>query len=166
MTARPFARAAEGFVMTTFDYYPERLDDARAYDGVRRRRIMAFLIDCVIVGVLWVPAAVLVGFIGLVTFGLGWLLYGILFPLLALIYVSVTMSGPSQATLGMRTMGIRLDRLDGSRVDGLFAILHAVLFWGLNVVLSPLILLASLVLDRKRTVHDLVLGTVVTRADV
>lgn len=150
----------------TFDGFPERLEDSRAYDGVRRRRIVAFLMDCVIVGVLWVPAAVLVGFIGLVTFGFGWMLYGILFPALALIYVAATMSGPSQATLGMRVTGIRLDRLDGRPVDGLFAILHAALFWGLNVMLSPLILLASLVLDRKRTVHDLLLGTVVTRSDV
>jgi uncharacterized RDD family membrane protein YckC len=151
----------------TFEHnYPERLDDFRAYDGVRRRRMLAFLIDCVIVGLLWVPAALLVGVIGFVTFGLGWLLYGILFPVLALIYVSMTMSGPSQATLGMRMMGIRLDRFDGRRVDALFAVLHAVLFWGLNVVLSPLILLASLVLDRKRTVHDLLLGAVVTRSDV
>jgi uncharacterized RDD family membrane protein YckC len=150
----------------TFDYYPERLDDARAYDGVRRRRVLAFLFDCVIVGALWVPAAVLVGIAGLVTFGFGWLLYGFLFPALAVIYVAVTMGGPSQATVGMRLMRIRLDRFDGRRVDGLFAILYSVLFWGLNVVLSPLILLASLVLDRKRTVHDLLLGTVVTRSDV
>jgi uncharacterized RDD family membrane protein YckC len=149
----------------TFDYYPERLDDARAYDGVRRRRVIAFLLDCVIVGLLWVPAAVLVGIIGLVTFGFGWLLYGILFPALALIYVAITMGGPRQATIGMRMTRIRLDRFDGQPVDGLFAILHSLLFWGLNVVLSPLILLASLVLDRKRTVHDLLLGTAVTRSD-
>jgi hypothetical protein len=45
-----------------------------------------------------------------------------------------------------------------------FAIVHTVLFWGLNVVLTPLILLATFVLDRKRTVHDLLLGTVVVRA--
>lgn len=152
---------------STFEHdYPERLDDVRAYYGVRRRRVLAFLVDCLIVGVLWIPAALLVGILGIVTFGLGWLLYGILFPAVALIYVSFTMSGPSQATIGMRAMGIRLDRLDGGRIDALFAILHSVLFWGLNVVLSPLILLASLVLDRKRTVHDLLLGTVVTRADV
>jgi uncharacterized RDD family membrane protein YckC len=148
------------------EYYPERLDDTRAYDGVRRRRVLAFLLDCAIVGVLWLPAALLVGLFGLVTFGFGWLLYGILFPALALLYVSVTMGGPAQATIGMRITGIRLDRFDGRPVDGLFAILHSVLFWALNVLLSPLILLASLVLDRKRTVHDLLLGTVVTRSDV
>ena len=32
-------------------------------------------------------------------------------------------------------------------------------------LLTPLILLASLVLDRKRTVHDLLLGTAVIRSD-
>jgi uncharacterized RDD family membrane protein YckC len=50
-------------------------------------------------------------------------------------------------------------------VDGLLAIVHSVLFWAGNVLLTPLILLASLFLDRKRTVHDLLLGTVVARTD-
>ena len=50
-------------------------------------------------------------------------------------------------------------------VDGLLAVVHSVLFWAGNVVLSPLILLATFFLDRKRTIHDLLLGTVVVRAD-
>jgi uncharacterized RDD family membrane protein YckC len=41
-----------------------------------------------------------------------------------------------------------------------------VLFWAGNVVLTPLILLATLFTDYKRTVHDLLLGTVVLRSDV
>jgi uncharacterized RDD family membrane protein YckC len=65
----------------------------------------------------------------------------------------------------MQMMSIRLERLDGGRVDGMLAVVHSVLFWAGNVVLSPLILLATLFLDRKRTVHDLLLGTVVVRAD-
>jgi uncharacterized RDD family membrane protein YckC len=64
----------------------------------------------------------------------------------------------------MQMMGIRLDRLDGRPVDGMLAVVHTVLFWAANAVLTPLILLASLVLDRKRTLHDLMLGTVVTRS--
>ena len=47
----------------------------------------------------------------------------------------------------------------------LLALVHTVLFWAGNVVLTPLILLATLVLDHKRTVHDLLLGTVVVRSD-
>ena len=42
---------------------------------------------------------------------------------------------------------------------------HSVLFWAGNVVLTPLILLVTLFADRKRTLHDLLLGTVVTRSD-
>jgi uncharacterized RDD family membrane protein YckC len=142
-----------------------RLDDVRAYDGVLTRRVLAFCIDYMIVAVLIIPFAILIAIFGILTLGLGWMLFSILVPAVALVYVWNTLGGPNQATVGMRMMGIRLDRLDGSRVDGMLAVVHSVLFWGLNVVLTPLILLATLFTDRKRTVHDLLLGTVVTRAD-
>jgi uncharacterized RDD family membrane protein YckC len=149
----------EGEIMTS------RLDDARAYDGVRTRRILAFCIDYLIVGLLLIPFAILVFLIGILTLGLGWMLFGVLGPAVALAYIWNTLGGPKQATVGMQIMGIRLDRLDGKPVDGMLAVVHSVLFWAGNVVLTPLILLATLFLDRKRTVHDLLLGTVVTRSD-
>ena len=142
-----------------------RLDDWRAYDGVRTRRIFAFLIDYLIIGLLCIPFAILVAVLGVVTLGLGWALYGVLGPVVALLYVWNTLGGDSQATVGMRMMGIRLDRLDGRPIDGLLAVVHTVLFWAGNVFLTPLILIAPLFVDRKRTVHDLLLGTVVTRTD-
>ena len=46
------------------------------------------------------------------------------------------------------------------------AVMHTVLFWAGHALVTPLILLVSLFTDRKRTVHDLLLGTVVTRDDV
>lgn len=142
-----------------------RLDDVRAYDGVRTRRIFAFLIDYLIVLLLLIPFGILVFFLGLITLGLGWGLFGALFPLVAIVYIWNTLGGPNQATVGMRAMGIRLDRLDGRPIDGLFAVVHSVLFWAGNVILTPLVLLVSLFADRKRTLHDLLLGTVVTRSD-
>ncbi|MDN2564965.1 RDD family protein [Aquibium sp. A9E412] len=153
------ARTAEGEVIAT------RHDDRRLYEGVRTRRVLAFLIDYVTIGILFIPFAILVFLLGLLTLGLGWFLYGVLGPAVALIYVAMTLGSPRQATLGMRMTGVRLERLDGGRVDSLLAVVHTVLFWAGNVILTPLILLAALVLDRKRTVHDLLLGTVVTRAD-
>lgn len=141
------------------------LDDIRLYDGVRRRRMMAFLIDYAIVLLLLIPVSIIVAFVGIITLGLGWMLFGVLTPIVAVIYVFATMGSHRQATLGMRAMSIRLERLDGGRVDGVLAVVHSVLFWAGNVVLTPLILLASLFLDRKRTLHDLLLGTVVIRAD-
>lgn len=152
-------RVIEGELIQT------RLDDVHAYDGVRTRRVFAFLLDYLIVALLLIPFAILVFLLGILTLGLGWSLFAILGPAVALLYVWNTLGGPNQATTGMRMMGIRLDRLDGRPVDGMLAVVHSVLFWAGNVVLTPLILLATLFTDRKRTVHDLLLGTVVTRAD-
>lgn len=141
-----------------------RLDDVRAYEGVLTRRVIGFCIDYLIIGLLLIPVAILVFLLGIITLGLGWALFGILGPLVALGYVWFTLGGPNQATVGMRWMGVRLERLDGRPVDGLLAVVHTVLFWAGNVVLTPLILLAALFTDRKRTIHDLLLGTVVTRS--
>lgn len=152
-------RVLDGEIITT------RLDDVRAYEGVLTRRVIAFCIDYLIIGLLMIPFAILVLLLGIITLGVGWALFGVLFPLVALIYVWNTLGGRNQATTGMRIMGIRLDRLDGKPVDGLLAVVHTVLFWAGNVVLTPLILLATLFTDRKRTLHDLLLGTVVTRSD-
>ena len=122
------------------------------YDGVRTRRVLAFLIDYLIVALLLIPFAILVFFLGLLTLGLGWMLFGVLVPGGRASSMSGTRSAaPKQATTGMQMMGIRLDRLDGRPVDGLLAVVHSVLFWAGNVVLTPLILLATLLLDRKRT---------------
>lgn len=153
------ARVLDGEIIST------RLEDTRVYEGVRTRRIFAFLIDYCIIALLLIPFAILVAILGVLTLGLGWMLFSILGPAVALIYVWNTLGGSNQATVGMKMMGIRLDRLDGRPVDGLIAVVHTVLFWAGNVILTPLILLATLFLDRKRTVHDLLLGTVVTRDD-
>ena len=147
------------------DGYDTALDDPALYDGVRTKRVFAFLIDCVTVALLMIPATILVLILGIATLGLGLLLFGILVPLVALTYVWTTMGGPKQATLGMRAMGIRLERLDGGPVDGMLAVVHSVAFWAFNTVFTPLILLATLFLDYKQTLHDRLLGTVVVRTD-
>ncbi|MEO9614646.1 MAG: RDD family protein [Nitratireductor sp.] len=142
-----------------------RLDDWRVYEGVRTRRVFAFLLDYLFIGLLVIPFAVLVFLLGVLTLGLGWALFGVLGPIVALIYIWSTLGGAKQATPGMQLMSLRLDRLDGRPLDGLLAVVHTVLFWAGNAILTPFVLLVSLFADRKRTLHDLLLGTVVTRAD-
>lgn len=154
------ARVLEGEILSG------RLDDARAYDGVRTRRIFAVVLDYIIVGLLLIPFGILVFLAGLLTFGAAWSLFTVLTPIVALTYVWNTLGGPRQSTLGMRAMGVRLDRIDGRPLDGLTAVVHTVLFWAANILLTPLVLVVSLFADRKRTLHDLLLGTVVTRDDV
>jgi uncharacterized RDD family membrane protein YckC len=139
------------------------LDNPALYRGVLTRRALGFCLDYVFVALLTIPVAILIFFLGILTLGLGWGLYAIIVPLIVVPYVWRSLGGPNQATPGMRMMGVRLERLDGERVDGMLAVVHTVLFWAGNVVLTPFILLAALFMERKRTVHDWLLGTVVVR---
>lgn len=139
------------------------LNDVRAYQGVRTRRIFAFLVDYAIVLALAVPAAILVAILGVLTLGLGWALYAVLLPLIAIFYVGFTMGGSAQATPGMRLFDIKVARLDGQPVDPILAVLHAVLFWASVSFLTPFVLLFSLFTRHKELLHDYLLGTVVAR---
>lgn len=134
------------------------------YSGVLTRRVAAFFLDAAILTVLIALAALVVGLVGLVTFGLGWLLYAVLVPLIVLPYVAFTLGGPEQATPGMRAMDIRIASDDGKPLDPWMAAGHHILFWVFNTVLSPLVLLLALFTQRKRTLHDLLLRTSVARA--
>ncbi|RWX75819.1 RDD family protein [Neorhizobium lilium] len=138
-------------------------EDWRAYSGVLSRRVFAFLIDYLIVLLLCIPAAVVVFFLGIITLGLGFMLYPALFVIVALLYFGFTLGGPSQETPGMRAMGIAITRIDGRPMDFLTAMVHTVLFWLINSVVTPLILLAGLFTERSRLVHDMLLGTVMVR---
>ena len=102
------ARVLDGEIITT------RFEDTRAYRGVRTRRIFAFLLDYFFVALLTIPFAILVAILGLLTFGLGWALFSVLVPMVAILYIWNTLGSRDQATTGMKIMGIRLEKLDGS----------------------------------------------------
>jgi uncharacterized RDD family membrane protein YckC len=140
-------------------------DDWRAYSGTLSRRVFAFILDYIIVLLLCIPAAVVLFFLSIVTLGLGFFLYPALFVLVAGIYFGLTVGGPSQASLGMRAMGIQMIRVDGRPLDFLTAIVHLALFWILNSVLTPLILLVGLFTERSRMIHDFLVGTVTVRTN-
>lgn len=144
--------------------YSDRYDDWRLFEGVRTRRIFAFLIDYAMVFILIVVAVPVIFLMGIATFGAAWLLYAIVTPLVALLYIGWTVGGQAQATIGMRIAGIRLERYDGRRIDFITAIVHAVLFWAQTAIFMPL-LLAPLFLEHKRTLHDLALGIVAVRSE-
>jgi len=145
------------------DTAPTWLDEPRAYRSVRTRRVLSFVFDYTLVLLLCVPVYLVVTLLGVVTFGLGFLLYGVIFPLVAIPYVAFTMGGGAQATPGMRLFDLRIERLDGRKVDPALAVLHGVLFWAGNVLTSGFIVLLALFTPRKQLVQDLLLGTVVTR---
>ncbi|MBD8875065.1 RDD family protein [Roseibium polysiphoniae] len=135
------------------------------FEGVRTRRMFAFLIDAIAVAILFLPAAVLVFFLGIFTLGLGWLLFAVLSPILPIAYTAFTLGGPNAATPGMRAMGLEMRLWYGARPYPLLAAVHVILFWFSISLLTPLILLISLFSDRKRLLHDIVLGTLVMNSE-
>lgn len=143
------------------DYQPDPLTNFRLYSGVRTKRLLAFLLDVVILAILTFMAGAIIFVLGILTLGLGWLLYAILWPVLALVYCAFTLGGPNSATLGMQAMGIEMRQVDGSRMTPALAAVHSILFYASVSILTPFITLICLFTDRKRLLQDLLIGTVV-----
>jgi uncharacterized RDD family membrane protein YckC len=103
--------------------------------------------------------------LGILTFGLAWLLLPALFAVVALGYVALTLGGPRSATIGMRALGIELRTWNGAPVFPLLAIMYALIFWFSIGLLTPLVLLVGLFTYRRQLLHDLLLGTVVVNSE-
>ncbi|WP_296077995.1 RDD family protein, partial [uncultured Agrobacterium sp.] len=73
-------------------------EDWRAYSGVLSRRVVAFIIDYIMVLLLCIPAAVIVFFLGVITLGLVWMLFPALFFIVAILYFGMTLGSSAQAT--------------------------------------------------------------------
>ena len=140
--------------------------DSRLYRGVLSRRVLAFFVDYLFVAILCIPAAVILFLLSLAPFGLGFILFPALFFIVAVLYFGLSLGGRSQSTPGMRMAGIAIRRIDGQRMDFMTAMVHLVLFWIINSVLTPFILLAGLFIDHSRLVHDLLIGTEAVRTDL
>jgi len=137
-----------------------------AYYGVRKRRIIAYLIDLAIIFAIQVLGFLVAIVLALPTLGLTTLAFAPLAitPLVGTIYAGLTVGGRSQATIGQRGMGLIVARDNGEKIDFVLAACQAVLFYVSIVALTPLVLVVSLLDSRKRLLHDLVLGLEVRRA--
>ena len=138
--------------------HPER------FYGVRSRRIFAFLVDSAVILFLMLAACVVIAVLGVLTFGLGWFLFPLVWPCVALIYTVFTMGGPHSATPGMRFVGLEMRTVYGERLNPGLAFFHALGFWFSVTLLTPLILLVALFTPRKQLLHDLALGVMAVRA--
>ena len=130
------------------------------FDAVIRKRCFAFIIDVIAIGILWVMAIAVVTVLGILTLGLGWLLFGLVFPAVGLGYNAFTIGGPKSSTIGQRVMGLTVPMWFGGKVTPLVAAFHALLFWFTLVIFFPLLLWAFFD-PRKRCLHDILAGVVV-----
>ena len=154
----------------SFDFKPHAYDPAlnpELFDGVLARRIVAFLIDVIIITVPLIAAAAFIFVFGLITFGLGWLLFWLLSPISiiwALAYYGFTLGSPASATIGMRAMEIEMRTWYGAPAYFVLGAVHAVVFWVTVSVLTPFILLGGFFNPRGRLLHDILVGTVLINA--
>ena len=155
-------RSGGGFDAQPHAYDPYTQPDL--FRGVLIRRMVAFVIDLIVLSIPVVLAVIFIAVFGVITLGLGWMLFWLVSPfsvIWALVYYGTSLGGPHSATLGMRAMDLQLRTWYGAPGYFVLGAVHAVLFWVSISVLTPLVLLVGLFNGRKRLLHDIVLGTVI-----
>jgi uncharacterized RDD family membrane protein YckC len=136
-----------------------------AFEWIILRRIIAFAFDFLFIALLVVPAHLAMAIGGLMTFGLLWIFQPILFLLIVLSYHTMTIGSPRSATLGMRIMGVEVRSWDGGRPDHARALLHSILFYMTAFPTGFTILVVALFTKNRRTLHEILSGTVTIRSD-
>ncbi len=134
-------------------------------DGVMGGRVMAWIVDAVIIAVLTFFIVTLMAILGFFTFGLTWMLIPIAAVGTFLAYSAITVGGARQATIGMRMAGVRVERAFGGRPDALAAAVHALLFYLAvgTIGLWFLTVIVGFLRRDKRMGHDILTGLVVVR---
>ena len=134
------------------------------FEGVLARRVVAFLIDFVVIAVPIVLGAMFIFVFGIVTLGLGWALYWLLSPgavIWALVYYGMTFGSPASATIGMRVMDIEMRTWYGSPAYFVLGAVHAIAFWFTVSIFTPFVVLVCFFNQRRRLLHDILLGTII-----
>jgi uncharacterized RDD family membrane protein YckC len=134
------------------------------FEGVLARRFIAFVIDVAIIVTPVMFAAIFIFLFGLVTLGLGWALFWLLWPMTviwAILYYGFTFGSAASATIGMRVMDLEMRTWYGAPAYFLLGAVHAIVYWVTVSFLTPLILLVGFFNERRRLLHDILVGTVV-----
>ncbi len=132
------------------------------FQGVVWRRVFAYGIDALILCVLLVLVWLALASLTVMSLGLLhpiWIIY----PLAPIAYHTLLLGGPRLATVGMRLVKTEPGSWTGER-PGLFRpLIQTVLFYITTTATASLILLVALFNRRRRTVHDILAGTLVIR---
>ena len=137
------------------------------FEGVPVRRSIAFLIDVVIIAIPVLLAALFIFVFGLITLGLGWVLFKLLWPatvIWAVVYYGLTFGSAASATIGMRIMDLEMRTWYGAPAYFVLGAVHGALYWITISFLTPLILLVAFFNERRRLLHDMLVGTIVINA--
>jgi uncharacterized RDD family membrane protein YckC len=134
-----------------------------AYEGVLLRRVLAYFVDLCVIGILWMLFWIVFAVLWVLSLGLLGPLLWLLLGLIPLAYHALLLSGPRSATVGMQLFDLELRSVTGERPGFLQALVQTVLFYLTVGATCSLILLVALLNRHKRTLHDLLAGTVMVR---
>jgi uncharacterized RDD family membrane protein YckC len=132
------------------------------YDGVALRRMFAFFIDLILMGIILFIVAIPLLLLSVLTFGLLAIPAGLI---VAVLYDVFTIGGPAAATPGMRMVGLKVISWPGGRPDNLQVFLMSGMFWAIHAVTGWLAAIVVFLNPRWRAAHDFLAGTVVVRSD-
>ena len=159
-----------GRIGVSIEVKPHAYDPAanpELFEGVLVRRSIAFLIDIVIIAIPVLLAALFVFVFGLITLGLGWVLFKLLWPatvIWAVVYYGLTFGSAASATIGMRIMDLEMRTWYGAPAYFVLGAVHGLLYWVTISFLTPLVLLVAFFNERRRLLHDMLVGTIVINA--
>jgi uncharacterized RDD family membrane protein YckC len=151
----------------SIDLKPHAYDPAASpelFEGVMPRRVVAFAIDLILIAIPVIVAAMFILAFGIVTFGLGWALFLLLWPatvVWALIYYGLGFGNHASATIGMRVMDLEMRTWYGAPAYFLLGAVHGLVYWITVSMLTPFVLAVGFFNARGRLLHDILLGTVV-----
>jgi uncharacterized RDD family membrane protein YckC len=169
---RIMASSEPNRISLPFDVKPHAYDPAtnpELFEDVLARRLVAFAIDLVILAIPVAMAAMFIFAAGIITLGLGFFLYVLVPPatiIWALAYYGITLGSPRSATIGMRVMDLEMRTWYGTPAYFVLGAVHAVVFWISVSTLTPLILLVGFFNERRRLLHDILLGAIVINNEI
>ena len=141
---------------------PEPFTAPEYYRGILVRRVFAYWVDLLCIGLLVALAWIALWVLAIASFGLLSPLLLIL-GLIPVLYHTLTIGGPESATPGMRVPGVEVRSWTGERPTYLQAFVQTILFYATVYPTWSLVLLVSLFNPRRRTLHDILAGTLVIR---
>jgi uncharacterized RDD family membrane protein YckC len=144
-----------------YQYIPDMFEERDFFAGIRTKRVIAYFIDLMVMGILLLVAAV-VGFVfTVVSFGLLSGPVGFILAIFPIIYHALFVASSMQGTPGMRMMGIKVHSWDGSAPNFLQAVLLSVMFYASMAITILLVMIIPLLNARGRCLHDYLSGVFV-----
>ncbi|MCG8492220.1 MAG: RDD family protein [Sneathiellales bacterium] len=125
-----------------------------SYGGIRAKRIFAYVVDVICIGILAFAASIVASLLGIITLGLLSPILALLLACVPVAYHTATIGGPWHATVGMRLFGIEVSLNDGRKPDYITAFVHSALFYFTMALTSMLILLVSIFNPQGKLLHD------------